>query len=144
VVMYMCARGIDCVSVSVILGLCFRTVVCHVITTFDHWILTITLSKTLCTTYGARSFHPSGSHYLLLIFCFLCWFTLAIVFILLFFNAWSRDCLSLLNYDPFCHFLIHKTYSDLDIKIDSKRMAGFDSILCILILLNHYSQFQWW
>jgi hypothetical protein len=52
------------------------------------------------------------------IFCFLCWFTLAIVCILLFFNAWSRDCLSLLNYEPFCHFLIHKTYSDLDIKID--------------------------
>ena len=88
----MCARGIDCVSVSVILGLCFRTVltlcvVCHVITAFDHWILTITLSKTLCTTYGARSFHLSRSHYLLPIFCFLYWFTLAIVCILLFFNA---------------------------------------------------------
>ena len=50
--MYMCARGIDCVSVSVILGLCFRIVLmllcvfCHVITAFDHWILAITLSKT--------------------------------------------------------------------------------------------------
>jgi len=68
--MYMCVRGIDCVSDSVILGLGFGTVltllyvVCHVITAFDHWILTITLSKTLCTTYEARSCHPFGSHYL--------------------------------------------------------------------------------
>jgi hypothetical protein len=52
----MCVRGIDCVSVSVILGLGFGTVltllcvVCHFITLFDHWILTITLRKTLCTT----------------------------------------------------------------------------------------------
>jgi hypothetical protein len=55
----------DCVSVSVILGLGLGTlltllcVVCHVIAAFDHWILTITLSKILRTTYGARSFHPS-------------------------------------------------------------------------------------
>jgi hypothetical protein len=40
--MYMCVRGIDCVSVSVILGLGFGTVltllcvVCHFITLFDH------------------------------------------------------------------------------------------------------------
>jgi len=93
VVRHMCARGIDCVSVSVILGFGFGTVltllcvVCHVITAFDHWILTITLRKMLCTTYGARSFQLSESHYLLPIFCFLCWFTLTIVFILLFFNA---------------------------------------------------------
>ena len=39
--MYMCVRGIDCVSVSVILGLGFGTVltllcvVCHFITLFD-------------------------------------------------------------------------------------------------------------
>jgi hypothetical protein len=66
----------DCVSVSVILGLGFGTlltllcVVCHVIAAFDHWILTITLSKMLRTTYGARSFHPSGSHYLFsIVFC---------------------------------------------------------------------------
>ena len=147
---WICVWGIDCVSVSVILWLGFGTVltmlcvVCHVIAAFDHWILTITLSKMLCTTNGARSFHPSGSHYLLPIFCFLRWFTLIIVFILQFFNAWSRDCLSLLIYEPFCHFLIHKTNSDLYIKIDSKYMAVFNSILYILILLNQYSQFRWW
>ena len=90
--MHMCL-GMDCVSVSVILGLGFGTlltllcVVCHIIATFDHWILTITLSKMLRTTYGARSFHPSGSHYLLPIYCFLRWFTLTIAFILIFFNA---------------------------------------------------------
>ena len=43
--MYMCVRGIDCVSISLILGLGFGTVltllcvVCHFITLFDHWIL---------------------------------------------------------------------------------------------------------
>ena len=47
--MYMFARDIDCVSVSVILGFGFGNVltllcvVCHVITAFDHLILTITL-----------------------------------------------------------------------------------------------------
>jgi hypothetical protein len=137
----MCVRSIDCVSVSVILGLGFGTVltllcvVCHFITLFDHWILTITLRKTLCTRKIISPFRITlfdfrfAMGYLMPIFCFLCWFTLTIVCILLFFNAWSRDCLSLLNYDPFCHFLIHKTYSDLDIKIDSKCMAVFDSIL---------------
>ena len=145
----ICVWGMDCISVSVILGLGFGTllmlcVVCHVIAAFDHWMLTITLSKMLRTTFGARSFHPFGSHYLLPIYCFLRWFTLTIVFILIFFNAWSRDCLSLLIDEPFCHFLIHKTYSELDIKIDSKCMAVFESIQYILILLNHYSQFQWW
>jgi hypothetical protein len=41
----------DCISVSVILGLGFGTllmllcVVCHVIAAFDHWILTIDPSQ---------------------------------------------------------------------------------------------------
>ena len=97
--MYMCVRGIDCVSVSVILGLGFGTVltllcvVCHIITLFDHWILTITLRKTLCTTKIISPFRITlfdfrfAMGYLMSIFCFLCWFTLAIVCILLFFNA---------------------------------------------------------
>ena len=48
---YISVRGIDCASVSVILGLGFGTVLtcgtCHFITAFDHWNLTITFNKTV-------------------------------------------------------------------------------------------------
>jgi len=59
-VMYISVRGIDCASVSVILGLGFGTVltlwyfVFRFITAFDHWMLTITLKKN-GTTCGAES-----------------------------------------------------------------------------------------
>jgi len=52
-VMYINVRGFDCASVSVILGLGFGTVltlwyfVFRFITAFDHWMLTITLKKTI-------------------------------------------------------------------------------------------------
>ena len=83
-VLYISVRGIDRASVSVILGLGFETVL----------------------TLWYFSFHnPSGklpafcNGSLLFNFCIQCWFTLDIVCVSLYFNAKSRDCLSLLNYN---------------------------------------------
>lgn len=66
--MYISVRGINCASVSVILGLSFGTVltlwyfVFHFITAFVYWKLTINLKKN-GTTCGAESVNTSGLHY---------------------------------------------------------------------------------